>query len=154
MGYSVKIAKLVKHFLDEDSWNYDFDEEKGTFHFNLTLKGKLQKISYHVMVRQFDFSVYAVCPISADECKAQMAEFVSRVNYGLVNGNFELDFRDGEIRYKCFVNCDGTDPGKQIIKDSIYIPAQMFKRYGDGILAVIFEMKTPEQAAQDCKAAP
>lgn len=153
MAYSAKIAQRVKRFLDEDDWNYDFNEEKGNFVFNLTLKGKLQKVSYRVLIRQFDYTVYVTCPMSANECKAQMAEFISRANYGLTNGNFELDFRDGEIRYKCFVNCDGTEPGTEIIKDSIYLPAQMFKRYGDGIVAVIFDMKTPEQAVEDCEAA-
>ena len=30
--YSLKIAETVKQFLDEDEWNYDFDEENGVFH--------------------------------------------------------------------------------------------------------------------------
>jgi hypothetical protein len=29
-----------------------------------------------------------------------MAEFQARVNYGLVIGNFEMDWEDGEIRFK------------------------------------------------------
>ena len=109
MDYSVKIAKMVKRFLDEDDWNYDFNEEKGTFNFNLTLKGKLQKVSYRVLIRKYDYTVYTVCPMSADDCKHQMAEFLSRANYGLANGNFELDFRDGEIRYKCYKEIRRTD---------------------------------------------
>lgn len=28
------------------------------------------------------------------------AEFLTRANYGLVFGNFEMDMHDGEIRYK------------------------------------------------------
>ena len=82
-----------------------------------------------------------------------MAEFLCRANYGLANGNFELDFRDGEIRYKCFVNCDETVPGKETIKDSIYVPARMFTRYSEGILAVLFNMKSAEQAVKDCESA-
>jgi hypothetical protein len=80
-----------------------------------------------------------------------MAEFITRANYGLLNGNFEMDFRDGEIRYKTFVNCDETDPGTQTIKDSIYIPAAMFNRYGEGIVSVLFGIKDPEQAVKDCE---
>jgi hypothetical protein len=29
-----------------------------------------------------------------------VCEFLTRVNYGLAAGNFELDFSDGEVRYK------------------------------------------------------
>jgi hypothetical protein len=30
--------------------------------------------------------------------RAPPAEFITRANYGLIIGNFELDFEDGEIR--------------------------------------------------------
>ena len=29
-----------------------------------------------------------------------MAEFLTRANYGIMIGNFEMDFNDGEVRYK------------------------------------------------------
>ena len=153
MEYSMQIAKWVKQFLDEDDWHYEFNEEKGVFNFNLTLKGKLQSIRYRILIRKYDYSVYTVCPMSAEDCLPQMAEFLCRANYGLANGNFELDFRDGEIRYKCFVTCDETVPGKETIKDSIYAPARMFTRYSEGILAVLFNMKSAEQAVKDCESA-
>lgn len=152
MSYSSSIAKLIKKFLDEDDWHYSFNEEKGNFTFNLTLNNKLKKVSYEVRVRDTHYLVYATCPINADDCKAEMAEFISRANYGLVNGNFEFDFRDGEIRYKCYVGCNDTTPGKEEIRKSIYIPAVMFKRYGEGIAAVLFGVKSAEQAVKDCEA--
>lgn len=151
MNYDVSIARLIKKFLDEDDWHYSFDEEKGVFSFNLSMSNKLKTISYRVRVREDCYISYAFCPINADDCKAEMAEFITRVNYGLRNGNFEMDYNDGEIRYKCFVNCDGTAPGKQIIKDSIYIPASMFKRYGSGIINVLFGVKDPAAAVEECE---
>ncbi len=58
-------------------------------------------------------------------------------NYGLVNGNFELDLRDGEIRYKTYVNCDGLESlSEAVIQDSIYVGCVMMDRYGDGIAAL------------------
>ena len=152
MEYSTSIAGYVKSFLDADGWHYKFSEDSHIFDFTLTLNGKLQQVHYNLLIRKFDYSVYAICPMSAKDCLPQMAEFISRANYGLANGNFELDFRDGEIRYKCFVNCHDTVPGTQAIKDSIYIPASMFNKYSDGILSVLFNMKTPTQAVADCEA--
>ena len=151
MNYNESIARLIKKFLDDDDWNYSFDEEKGTFTFNLSMSNKLKKISYHVRIRKYDYISYATCPMNADDCIAEMAEFVTRANYGLINGNFELDYRDGEIRYKCFVNCDETVPGKETIKDSIYVPAAMFKRYGNGIINVLFGMKSAKDAVAECE---
>ena len=153
MDSSAKITSYIKSFLDEDDWHYEYTPDASSkFKFTLTLDCKLQKVNYRILVRKYDYTVYATCPMSAKDCLPQMAEFLTRANYGTANGNFEMDFRDGEIRYKCFVNCDETVPGTQTIKESIYIPGTMFKRYGDGILAVIFGMKSPEQAVADCEA--
>ena len=63
---------------------------------------------------------------------ASMAEFVCRANYGLVSGNFELDMRDGEIRFKRFAECEGITPTSEMVCNSIHCPAAMFKRYGAG----------------------
>lgn len=152
MSYDASIARLVKKFLDEDDWNYTFNEKEGLFTFNLSMSNKLKKVSYRVRIRDDCYISYATCPLNADDCKAEMAEFITRANYGLRNGNFEMDYRDGEIRYKCFVDCDETVPGKQTIKDSIYIPAYMFNRYGGGIVNVLFGMKSPADAIAECEA--
>jgi hypothetical protein len=150
MSYSTQIANTVRKFLTADDWNYSFDDEKGIFTFNLSIKTKLKKLSYRVVVNDNGYSVYAAIALGADDCLHEMAEFVCRANYGLRNGNFELDFRDGEIRYKCYVNCDGQMPTNEIVKDSIYIPYYMMKRYGDGIVSVLFGNQTPEEAIRSC----
>jgi hypothetical protein len=135
MSYSTQIANTVRKFLTADDWNFSFDDEKGIFTFNLTVKTKMKKISYRVLINDNGYSVYAASPLG-----------------GLRNGNFELDFRDGEVRYKCYVNCDGQMPSTEIVKDSIYVPYFMMKRYGDGIISVIFGNQTAEEAVRTCEA--
>jgi hypothetical protein len=152
MSYSTQIANTVRKFLTADDWNFSFDDEKGIFTFNLSVKTKMKKISYRVLINDNGYSVYAASPLGADDCLHEMAEFVCRANYGLRNGNFELDFRDGEVRYKCYVNCDGQMPSTEIVKDSIYVPYFMMKRYGDGIISVIFGNQTAEEAVRTCEA--
>jgi hypothetical protein len=152
MSYSTQIANTVRKFLTADDWNFSFDDEKGIFTFNLSVKTKMKKISYRVLINDNGYSVYAASPLGADDCLHEMAEFICRANYGLRNGNFELDFRDGEVRYKCYVNCDGQMPSTEIVKDSIYVPYFMMKRYGDGIISVIFGNQTAEDAIRTCEA--
>ena len=51
--------------------------------------------------------------------------------------DFNLDVRDGEIRYKTFVNCDGLESlSSVVIADSVYACCAMMDRYGDGIAAL------------------
>lgn len=147
-NYSAAIALAINQFLTQDDWHFSFDEEDGIFSFNLTMQNKLKKVVYKVRVRDDSYTVYTGMPLDATDCKAEMAEFLTRANYGLINGNFEMDYRDGEIRYKIHIPCEDMLPSQAVIKRSIYTPAAMFDRYGNGIVAVLFGMQSPEEAVK------
>ena len=153
--YSEELANLVKKYLVDDDWHFSFHENTGVFDFGLMVKCKLQKINYIVDVRENAIVVYGLCPISADHTDsnmmAQMAEFLCRANYGLQNGCFELDFRDGEIRYKSFIDCDDMVPSFEVIQNSIYCTAGMFQRYAPGIVDIIFSGCTAKAAIEKCE---
>jgi len=147
MEYSVEIANAIKKFLIEDDWNYSFDEEKGTFSMGVNLKCKLGDTKIVVRVGNDYFYSLAYIKLNANEdVRSDVAEFITRANYGRRNGNFEMDFNDGELRYKSFNNCDGIVPSAEIIKDSLIIPALMIDRYGDGLVSVLFGMQSPKDA--------
>lgn len=156
--YSKNIVNAINKFLTEDDWHFSFDDQRGLFEFGLCIKGKIKKISYIVDVKEDEYIVYAISPLGADEddekMMASMAEFVCRANYGLKNGNFELDMRDGEIRFKSFVDCDGITPTLEMVKNSVYCPAAMFDRYGAGIVDIIFSNVTAKEAIAKCEKSP
>lgn len=45
-----------------------------------------------------------------------VAEFIARGNFGIVIGNFEIDFSDGEIPYKTSIDVKGDRPSFALIK--------------------------------------
>lgn len=155
--YSEAIANAIKSYLKEGDWHFSFDEEAGLFKFGLSLRSKIKNIAYIIDVKEDEYIVYAISPIGADEkdkdMMATMAEFVCRANYGLKSGNFELDMRDGEVRFKCFVDCEGISPTKDMVQNSIHCPAAMFKRYGAGIVDIIFGNATAMEAVEQCEKA-
>ncbi len=157
-NYNPEIVDAVKDFLDNDDWHYSFDEERGLFRFGVSLPGKMKSVQYVVGINEHDYNVYAMSPISADqeepETMRQMAEFVCRANYGLRDGNFELDFRDGELRYKCYMNCNGSMPSREMVEATIQCPAAMFKRYSKGILQILFNDMSAEDAIELCEGKP
>lgn len=156
--YSNELANLVKKFLVDDDWHFSFDENTGVFEFGLRIKSKIQKINYIVDVHEDEIVVYGMCPIGVDHngsnMLAQMAEFLCRANYGLKNGCFELDFRDGEIRYKSFIDCEDVMPSNEVIKNSIHCTAAMFKRYAPGIVDIIFSGSSAEEVIAKCEKSP
>jgi len=153
--YSQEIRTLIQEHLDSHEWAYLFNEEKGTFQLDLHCPGRIKNLRFQIVVNNNDYNVYGISPISADEKDAEqmrrMAEFICRANYGLQDGNFELDFRDGEIRYKTYVNCEGTMPSEDVIRSSIFCVLAMFSRYGAGILKVMFADTSAEEAVDECE---
>lgn len=83
--YSDEIAEVVKKFLEEDEWNYSFDDETGLFRFDLRIRSKIQKINYAIDVHKDEIVIYGISPVAADpdasECMVHMAEFICHTNY-------------------------------------------------------------------------
>lgn len=42
-----------------------------------------------------------------EDRRLALAEFLTRANYGLFIGNFEMDWQDGEVRYKTSIDVAG-----------------------------------------------
>ena len=154
-GYSEEIVDVIRTFLVDDDWKFEFDDERGIFRFGVAIESKLKNLRYFIPVREDAYTVYAICQIEADsddkDIMKEMAEFICRANYGLRNGNFELDMTDGEIRYKVFVDCDGITPSEEIVKGSIIIPSVMFDRYAPGMLDIMFKGAKAEDAIATCE---
>lgn len=153
--YSDEIVNVVKQFLTEDEWHYSFDGDTGIFRFGLRVRSRIQNISFVIDVHEDEFVTYGMCPIGADredpQMMAQMAEFICRANYGLKNGCFELDFRDGEIRFRSYVDCENQLPSTAVVKNSIHCTAAMIKRYAEGIVDIIFGGSTAKDAIAKCE---
>ena len=67
----------------------------------------------------------------------KVSEYLHRANYGLQNGNFEMDYRDGEVRYKVYIIFEDVDISIRMIKKSILIGMAMFIKYGEGLLRMM-----------------
>ncbi len=90
---------------------------------------------------------YVVAPVNApEELRTAVAEFITRANYGLRIGNFEMDFDDGEIRYKSSIDFEGVQLDKPLIKNAIYPAVQTMDRYLPNIMKLIYGEGTKSPA--------
>lgn len=134
---------------------YCCNEERGVFSIPFPIGERVGFIETRIRVENKFIIVHSECPVRPDKDDdkgmAAVAEFVCRANYGLNNGNFEFDFNDGELRYKCFIDCDEAVPSDDIIENGIVCSVMMFKRYAPGIVKVIFEGVSPKDAIHECE---
>ena len=93
------------------------------------------------------FIFYVVMPMRVpEEMRAAMAEFLTRANYGLVVGNFEMDYEDGEVRYKTSLDVEDTEATTELLRHIVYANVTTMDRYLPGILAVLGGGKSPAEA--------
>lgn len=108
-SYSEEIAVGIKNVLMEDDIDYYFDDAAGFFSFYLNIDGKgIDRLHYLITVDEEAFLLYAISPLNADCDNRRMmnalSEFINRANYRLHVGNFQLNFKTGELRIKIFHN--------------------------------------------------
>lgn len=134
----------ILEYCDSQEWNYTLNEEKNTLTMRMSLKA-VDACTIHVQMRGEDgFTIYTVFPVRAPEGKRDdVAAFITRANYGLILGNFELDFDDGEIRYKVTTVCGQAELTTPIVERTFDMGFCMFDRYGEGLLQVLYGGAAP-----------
>jgi hypothetical protein len=142
--------ETLREFLEADGWYPTLLEDKTVY--RVAFDGKNGELRCYAQIRvdleQFLF--YAVAPVKVpDEVRSDVAEYLTRANYGLRIGNFELDYRDGEVRYKSSLDFEGEKLTGQFIRNTIYPAVQTMDRYLKGLLSVTFGGRTPVEAIQE-----
>jgi hypothetical protein len=151
----VKAFDTLAHFLEEDGWYPRRLENRHSF--TMTYTGQNGDLRCYAIVRVDleEFLYYAIAPVKiTDEVRPAVAEFITRANYGLRIGNFELDYSDGEVRYKSSLNFEDQDLTPELISNAIYPAVQTMDRYLPGLLRVSYGGATPLEAIEEVEGPP
>jgi hypothetical protein len=145
--YTQPLFQAVVNFFTQDDWS--FTRIQGEQALRLGFQGENGAWNCYAQTRekQEQFIFYSLCPLLAPEDKrTAVAEFITRANDGMIIGNFEMDFNDGEIRYKTSIDIDGDELTSDIIKRLVYANVTMMDDYLPGIIAVIEKDVSPMDA--------
>ena len=148
-------AEIVKKYLDANDWHYDVRDHGTAVSFTGGLGGGKSVFSsfrFQLLVEDDCIQNFVVLPVGACEKKAEIAEFIARVNYPLKRGRMDMDYRDGEIRYHICVPIAALkqDSG-DVLQEVLLIPGAMLTRYGDGIAKILFGGVDPKTAYELCE---
>ena len=140
---------FVRH-LDEMKWKYHrYPEKSGLYSiFNGdNVQWNLNLYAREMSSGHFLLGVNSLIPNKTPvERRVAIAELLTRINYELSVGCFELDLADGEIRLRTSLVLPGADitPGiiEELLRSNIYIVIERFQQ----IMAVMYSDVTPENA--------
>ncbi|MFQ3673813.1 MAG: YbjN domain-containing protein, partial [Aggregatilineales bacterium] len=142
-----QIFNALVEFFEEDEW--DFQWMEGASVLSMGFSGKNGKWQCFAQAReaQQQFVFYSVLPINVPPEKRQkVAELITRINYGMVIGNFEMDFDDGEVRYKTSVDVEGAELTPPMIRQMVYANIIITDRYLSAVMRTIYSDITPLEA--------
>lgn len=137
------------HYLNNQDWQAEALAER--FIYTLTINGKNGVFRAIARIRPDieQFMFYVVAPQKAEtETRAEVMAFVTRVNYGLRIGNFEMDLEDGEVRYKSSIDFDGEPLTPNLMRNTIYPAIHTMDSYWPRLQLVLNGTTTAVTAIQ------
>jgi hypothetical protein len=145
-----QILDVVAQFLEEDEWPYTKLEGKTVLRTGFSGENGQWSCFAQALEERYQFVFYSIIPNKApEERRPAMAEFLTRANYGLLIGNFEMDFSDGEIRYKTSIDVEDDELTPALLKQLLYANVLTMDRYWPGIMAVLYSDISPTDAITD-----
>ncbi len=146
-GSTHSIFDTMVQFFREDNWKFRQIEDKPILQMGFSGNSGSWMCFAQAKDEQQRFVFYSIMESRVPENKRQaVAEYLTRANYGLMIGNFEMDFSDGEVRYKTSIDVEGGQLTPPMIKTMVYVNVLMMDKYLPGIMSVIYGGASPANA--------
>jgi hypothetical protein len=147
------IFEALQQFFQAEAWPAYPVEGQPVLELNYQGENGRWTCYAHAREAQQQFLFYSVCSANVPPAlRPAAAEYLTRANWGLTVGNFEMDWADGEIRYKTGLEIEGDWPGTATAKRVVYTNLLMMDRYLPGLMAVIYGQADPAEALQQAEA--
>ena len=153
-GAGGRVFRAVQRFFHEDDWNVERIPGKDALTMGFCGRSSNWRCLAIVEEEREQFAFFSTLDTRVPEEKRRAAaEYLTRANYGLVLGNFELDFSDGEVRYRTSIDVEGGELTHTMIKNLVYSNCTIMDRYLPGLLKVVFGNARPRLAVEEVERA-
>jgi hypothetical protein len=131
-----RIQEAVVAYVEKREWPYAVDGERVA----IPGYGSNGSWTVYAVAREDDEQLLVHSVLDEEvppDLRTELALFLTRANFGLVIGNFELDVDDGELRYKTSVDVEGAELTEPLIDHLVAANVGTVDRYLPGIRAVL-----------------
>jgi hypothetical protein len=142
-------------YMEEEDWKYEILEGETIIRFHF--KGRAGRLlCYGEVDEEKDWLIfYSYLPVNAPpEKTTEVAEFVCRANRGMRIGNFELDYDDGEIRYKTSIDVEGGELKDKMIDNLLRANLTTTDRYFNGLMELIYGDRSAADIIKEIETPP
>jgi len=147
----MSLFRILYEVLSQNGWEFDFDDK------NKIIKLKIQGINtnFHALLLVDEEQESLLCNTHINQKipyskRLEVCDFMSRSNYELVNGNFEMNLDSGEIRYRTFLDLADAEPSQDQILNIVWNGVLGFDTYYPGLMKLIYGDINAEEAIAYC----
>jgi len=141
-----KVAKAVRGFLKSMDWRWN---EPTPTRYEVIVPGHTSQWLWLAQWEEDDsfFAGHSIVPVSVPaKRRPAAAEYLTRANWGLRVGNFEMDYADGQVCFRASVFLCGLQATPEFIKQMAFANFAAMDRYLPGLLAVVYGKASPKKA--------
>lgn len=147
MHLSIPPQQVVMNFLDQMGWGYEPVGEQMMLRSRVQGKNGEWLCVIHCRPELSQCMMYSSVSLRAPEVlRPAVVEYITRANWGLLVGNFEFDYGDGEVRFKTHVDFSGATLTNELLHSLVKNNIHTMDEYLPGLEAVIGLKQTPADA--------
>jgi hypothetical protein len=147
----LKAAETVEKVLKRFGWKPEETEEEAVVRVDfsshpipLSEARAIVRVDVERFVFLFSFREHA-----QPKARPEVAEFITRANFGMTVGNFELDYDSGLIRFKSSVDFTHVELSELLVRNAILCAADVVDLYGNVLAEVARGEKKARAAIKD-----
>jgi hypothetical protein len=146
------LLPIVVAALDERELHYALDEEESAV--TMTFPG--EGTTFHCILKVDEAQSVVRCFMRPafwvpEPQRVRVAEAITRANYGLFAGAFEMDFSDGEIRYRQEIDVEDGTLSTTMVHNLIGPSVVLWAKYLPALMKVVYANASPEQAIREAE---
>jgi hypothetical protein len=138
-------------FFNKQGWSYSQASDRPVIHTGFTGNNGRWNCVAIVGPQDGHLMFVSLLPCKAAQGRrAACAELLTRINYGLTHGCFEMDFQDGEIRFRTSVPLIG-EASSDLVEHLVFSNLCTVDRLFGAIMKVIYANISPTVAMNRSK---
>ncbi|MGD1904683.1 MAG: YbjN domain-containing protein [Leptolyngbyaceae cyanobacterium] len=131
MAGNGRIYAAIEKFLTEDGWTFSQLGDDSIIELRVSGDdGGVWTSLAQAREAEEQMVFYSLFPSRVpEENRMDMAELITRINYGMVLCNFELDLDSGDLRCKTAIDVENHELADELIRQVVYANIMVMEKY-------------------------
>jgi hypothetical protein len=145
-GFMPKLLDSLKTFFAEDNWQFVEIESDPVLRLEYVAEENEWTCYAQALEEDEQFVFYSIAPIKVTQPKLWLCvEYLTRANFNLILGNFELDMDSGLVRFKTSIDVEGDRLSLSLFRSVVYSNVSIMERYLPGLEAILLNNARPKE---------